>query len=108
MKVAFLLVVVGLSLLGVLELRAQTYPYDYYWDGTQYQQYSPQEVDPYYQLHVMHYQLYRPQYRALPIYPPFYSPFYQPCCFVGNWVIRRPSVIVRPMQRAPLPAARKK
>jgi hypothetical protein len=99
MKTAFLAVVfVGLLLLGALDLRAQAYPY-YYWDGTQYQQYWPQEYDPYYELHVLHYQLYLPQYQPYPIY--------QPCCFIGGFVVSRPSAPVRPLPQARLQVMRR-
>ena len=106
MKTAFLAVILaGWFFLGASESRAQSYPYSYYWDGTQYQQYWPQESDPYYELHVMHYQLYRPQYQPFPIYPPFY----QPCCFVGGLVISRPPALVsRPLPQARLPVMRRR
>ena len=98
MKIAALTVVfVGLLLLGARDLSAQAYPYPYYyWDGFQYQQYSPQEYDPYYELHVLHYQLYLPQYQPFPIY----QPLYQPCCFTGGLVISRPAAPVRPLPQA--------
>ena len=46
-----------------------------YWNGAQYQG-EPQEYDPYYELHAMHYQLYLPQY-----------PAYTSCCFQGGIVV---------------------
>lgn len=106
MKSAFLVVfLVGLLLLGVSDLGAQTYSYPYYyWDGFQYQQYSPQDYDPYYELHVLHYQLYRPQYQAFPLYPPYY----QPCCFVGGLAISRPRVLVTPLPQARVPVMRRR
>jgi hypothetical protein len=106
MKTALSAVVfVGLLFLGALDLSAQTYPY-YYWDGTQYQQYWPQEYDPYYELHVMHYQLYLPQYQYQPY--PIYQPVYQPCCFIGGAVISRPSAPVMPLPQARLPVTRRR
>ena len=69
----------GLLLSFTRDVRAQAYDLPYYWDGAQYQQYSPQQYygntspnqqyDPYYDLHVMHYQLYLPQYPAYQVYP---------------------------------------
>ncbi len=105
MKTAFSAVVfAGLLLLGALDLWAQAYPY-YYWDGAQYQQYWPQEYDPYYELHVMHYQLYLPQYQPAPIY----QPPYQPCCFIGGFVISRPSAPpVMPLPQARLQVMRRR
>jgi hypothetical protein len=64
-------------LLGNHEATAQMYqpyPYNAYWDGVQYQPYPyPQQYDPYYDLHVMHYQLYLQQYPGYPVYPSFYN-----------------------------------
>jgi hypothetical protein len=37
---------------------------------------EPQEYDPYYELHAMHYQLYLPQY-----------PAYTSCCFQGGIMV---------------------
>jgi hypothetical protein len=106
MKTAFLTVVLSaLIFLVVSDLPAQTYPYPYYyWDGYQYQQYSPQDYDPYYELHVLHYQLYRPQYQAFPLYPPYY----QPCCFVGGLVISRPPALMRPEPQVRVPTMRRR
>jgi hypothetical protein len=97
MKTAFLTVLISaLLFFGVFNLRAQTYPNPYYyWDGTQYQQYWAQDSDPYYDLHVLHYQLYLPQYQYQPF--PVYPPVYPSCCFVGGVVISRPPVLVRPL-----------
>ena len=104
MKIALLAVVfVGSLVLGALDSRAQAYPY-YYWDGTQYQQYWPQAYDPYYELHVLHYQLYLPQYQPAPIY----QPLYQPCCFAGGVVISGPSAPVTPPPQARLPVMRRR
>jgi len=102
MKAHFLAV----ALLGVLlsatpELRAQAYGYSPYWDA-QYQQYLNyqhylqwqqyldylRQTDPYYDLHVMHYQLYLRPYQAYQIY--------WPCCYalsIPAWS--------RPLSRAP-------
>ena len=79
----------GLLVLGVRDLQAQTYGPDYYgpyWDP-QYQQYLQyqnylqwqsyleylRQTDPYYELHVLHYQLYLQSYQPYQIYPP--------CCY---------------------------
>jgi hypothetical protein len=89
-------------LLGNHEATAQMYqpyPYNPYWDGVQYQSYPyPQQYDPYYDLHVMHYQLYLQQYPGYPVYPSFY----QPCCFIAGIPIQSTPVI-RPR---PNPASR--
>jgi hypothetical protein len=88
MRVSILAIVfLGLMLLGAPGLRAQGYPYysplwDYqyqqylrYENDLQWQQYLRylQEVDPYYDLHVMHYQLYLQRYQPYPAY--------LPCCY---------------------------
>jgi hypothetical protein len=82
----------ALLVLGSRDLRAQAYgpyPYDPYWDA-QYQQYLQyaQQYDPYSELHIMHYQLYLPQY-TYQLYPP--------CCYSTGFVIvpQRPARIVR-------------
>ena len=77
----------GFLVLGAPDLRAQAYPYyDPYW-VIQYQQYLQyqhylqwqnyleylRQTDPYYDLHVMHYQLYLQPYQPYQIY--------QPCCY---------------------------
>src|SRR5215467_9363919 len=108
---------IGLLLLFTRDANAQVYDLYYYWDGSQYQQYSPeydlysygntnqypeQPYDPYYQLHVLHYQLYLPQYQS-------YS--YGPCCFGGVVVVPRrhvrsvtlPNVITPQSPISPLP-----
>jgi hypothetical protein len=102
MKAIFLsIALMGLLVLGSHDVKAQMYgPYGApYSAGVQYQPYPyPQQYDPYYDLHVMHYQLYLQQY---PGYP-----FYQPCCFAGVgpvWsppVVTRPQVIIAPRPRA--------
>ena len=106
---------------GAREAGAQVYPYyDPYWDF-QYQQYLQyqhymqwqdylaylQQTDPYYELHLMHYQLYRWPY------PPYQV--YQPCCYAWG-VAPYQSIPIRPRPRpvitprgpvavAPLPPA---
>jgi hypothetical protein len=76
-----------LILLGAPAARAQGYPYYGPFFDFQYQQYLQyqndlqwqqylrylQEVDPYYELHVMHYQLYLQRYQPYPAY--------LPCCY---------------------------
>ena len=103
MKNSFLaLILLALLVLGSRDVQAQAYGpyyYDPYWDA-QYQQYLQyqrylqwqqylaylQQTDPYYDLHVMHYQLYLPQY-------PSYQ-LYQPCCFAAGVVIaQQPSPV---------------
>ena len=74
MKTSFLVFLLLLALLawGTQEVNAQTYDPAYdspYSGGTQ--QY--QQNDPYYDLHVMHYQLYRQPYQPYQLY--------QPCCY---------------------------
>jgi hypothetical protein len=106
----------GLLLLGPSELRAQPYPYySSFWDA-QYQQYLQyqhelqwqqylrylQEVDPYYDLHVMHYQLYLQRYQPYPTY--------LPCCYtvgipVGSTPIGR---LPHSVRSSPRPAPRRK
>ena len=111
----------ALLVLGSRDVQAQAYGpyyYDPYWDAQyQYQQYLQwqqylaylQQTDPYYELHLMHYQLYLPQY-------PSYQ-LYQPCCFPAGVVILeqpapvgpRPRALVTPRSQAaavaPLPRA---
>jgi hypothetical protein len=75
---------------GFRAVEAQVYGPYYYgpYGDLQYQQYLQwqqylehlRQVDPYYELHVMHYQLYRQ-----PIQP---YPFYAPCCYA--WSIAPP------------------
>ena len=97
MKAIFLAIaLMGLLALGGDEAKAQMYgPYGYgsYWDGVPYQSYPyPQEYDPYYDLHVMHYQLYLQQYGVYP--------YYQPCCFAGGIApLWSAPVIVTPPRR---------
>ena len=85
-----------LILLGSLDARAQVYaPYPDapYGDGFQYQPYPyAQQYDPYYDLHVMHYQLYLQPY-GYPVYQPFVTgvaPFWP------QTVLTVPQVIVTP------------
>jgi hypothetical protein len=96
----FSIALIGLLALGSGEVKAQMYgpyPYSPYWDGVQYQPYPyPQQYDPYYDLHVMHYQLYLPQYSGYPIY--------QSCCFIGGIApLWSPSFVTRPKTIAPHP-----
>ena len=99
MKAIFLsIALMGLLVLGSHEAKAQmygSYPYAPYWDGVQYQPYPyPQQYDPYYELHVMHYQLYQQQYPGYPIY--------QSCCFIGGFApIWSPPVVRRPQVASP-------
>jgi hypothetical protein len=106
MKVSFWTVALfGLLVLGAPDLRAQVYGPSYgpYWD-VQYQQYLQyqhylqwqqyleylRQTDPYYDLHVMHYQLYlRP-------YQPYQT--YQPCCYAFG--IPLLSAPIRPVPHA--------
>jgi hypothetical protein len=103
MKVIFLSVaLMTLLVLGSHQANAQMYgPYPYapYWDGVQYQPYPyPQQYDPYYELHVMHYQLYLQQYPGYPVY--------QPCCFVtGVAPVWTPPAVRRPHATTPRPPA---
>src|SRR5262245_18145903 len=96
MKKSVLLVTLLASLvLGSRDLQAQVYtPYYYgpYWNPFQYQQYQNylqwqqylaylQQFDPYYDLHVMHYQLYLQPYQPYQLY--------QPCCY--TWGVTIPA-----------------
>jgi hypothetical protein len=89
------------------KLQAQVYgPYYYgsYWD-VQYQQYLEyqrylewqqylaylQQHDPYYELHVMHYQLY------LPPQQPY---LYQPCCYPSGVILPAWPMSLRPEPRS--------
>ena len=89
MKASFLAAAIfGLLILSATNLRAQVYsPYYYgpYWDAQyqylqyqnylQWQQYLDylRQTVPYYDLHVLHYQLYLQPYESYQIYPP--------CCY---------------------------
>jgi len=93
MKVSILAIALfGLLVSSAPDLRAQMYgPYlAPYWNPQyqqflnyqnylQWQQYLAylQQVDPYYDLHVLHYQLY------LPPYEPYQT--YAPCCFASSF-----------------------
>jgi len=84
----------ALLVLGARGLQAQAYGpyyYDPYWGQIQYQQYL-QQYDPYYELHVMHYQLYLPSHQPYPIY--------QPCCYAWGVIIPRWSAPVSPLPQA--------
>jgi hypothetical protein len=90
--ILLLIALMGSLLVGSDNLKAQMYgPYTYgpYGDVIQYPPYPyPQQYDPYYDLHVMHYQLYRQQYSGYPVY--------QPCCYVaGIPVWSAPAVTAR-------------
>ena len=78
-KIFLIVMFLCLVVLSARGVQAQAYdPYFYYnpyWSGAQYQG-EPQEYDPYYQLHAMHYQLYLPQYQP-----------YASCCFQGGVVV---------------------
>jgi hypothetical protein len=92
--VSLAVVMFGLSVLGVPNLRAQVYgPYYAPYADVHYQQYLQYQhylqwqqyleylrlTDPYYDLHVMHYQLY------LQPYQPYQA--YAPCCYTfgSSW-----------------------
>jgi hypothetical protein len=90
-----------LVLLASPNAGAQVYapsPYGSYWDGFQYQPYPyAQQYDPYYDLHVMHYQLYLQPYPGYPTYQPFVTgvaPFWP------QTVLTVPRVIVTPRPQA--------
>jgi|SRR5215470_7691275 len=94
MKTTLLVAFLCWLVLGAYEAQAQEYTY---WDAAQYQ--HAQQYDPYYELHVIHYQLYLQQY------PPYQV--YQPCCFVGGvipgWtapIVTVPQVVIPPRPRA--------
>ena len=100
----FSVALTGLLVLASGKAGAQTYePYPYIpygngvpWGvvpyGTNSYAYAP--YDPYYDLHMMHYQLYLQQYPGYPVY--------QPCCYFGGpvWtppvVVSPPRVIIAP------------
>jgi len=73
MKRAFLTVMLlCLFVLGTHNAQAQGYApgyYNQYWGTPLY----PQQYDPYYGLHVMHYKLYLPQFQTYQMYP--YQPY---------------------------------
>jgi hypothetical protein len=82
----------ALVLLGSRSAEAQAsgpYYYSPYWDA-QYQNYLHwqayleylRQYDPYYELHVMHYQLYRPPSQAYQVYPP--------CCYAWDVTALQP------------------
>jgi hypothetical protein len=107
-----MLLAIGLTILVLGNHQAtaqmyQPYPYSPYENGVQYQPYSyPQQYDPYYDLHVMHYQLYLQQYPGYPLY----QSFYQPCCFVSGVPVWPAPVIRQPRSKLalrPLPPRRR-
>ena len=79
MKISLMTIILAALLISFTrDVHAQEYNsryYDQYWDGTESQSY-PQQYDPYYELHVLHYQLYLPQY--------------QYCCVAGGIVVPGP------------------
>ena len=87
------------TLLGLLvlthDVHAQVYGpyYLLYDDATLYQQ-TVQQNNPYYELEVMHYQLYLPHHQPYPIYQ-----LYQPCCFFGGVVVPGSLTVVSPWPR---------
>jgi hypothetical protein len=95
----FSIALMGLLVLPSGKAGAQTYePYPYvpygndvpYGSGVPYGAYPyPQQYDPYYDLHTMHYQLYLQQQ-----YPGY--PIYQPCCLAVGPVLGPPVVVSRP------------
>jgi len=97
----------ALLVLGARDLRAQAYgPYFGPYGDVQYQQYLQyqhylqwqqylaylQQTDPYYDLHVMHYQLY------LQPYQPFQ--LYQPCCYGWGFAGPQWSTRIGPQPRS--------
>jgi len=108
MKTSFLAAgLLALLLFSTRNVEAQVFGpyYGSYWDAQyqQYQQYQQylqwqqylaylQQTDPYYDLHVMHYQLYLP-----PQYPSY--ELYQPCCFATSVVIPEQPAPVGPLPR---------
>ncbi|HWO41734.1 MAG TPA: hypothetical protein VNO43_08030 [Candidatus Eisenbacteria bacterium] len=82
-----------------------------YWGSVPYQDYVPYPYDPYYELHLIHYQLYRPSH-AYPMYraccatigvPILITPVLPPPPVISS----RPRSVVGPTPRAvgPLPGA---
>ena len=95
MKRLFVTTILLCAVVGFGEAGAQEYYpgyYEPYWDGSQYQP-DAQQYDPYYELHVLHYQL----YKAYPTYPY--------CCALAPGIIvvapARPHGSVKP-QRPPM------
>lgn len=111
-----------LLVLAIRDVQAQAYgPYYYgpYWDAIQHQQYQQylqhqeywqylQQNDPYYELHMMHYQLYLQPYQPYQLY--------QPCCYAWGVIIperlppirHRPRAAIGPREQTavtPLPRA---
>ena len=89
MKISLMTIILaGLLVSFTRDVQAQAYDLSYYWDGAQYQQYSPQpyygdtspyqQYDPYYDLHVTHYQLYLTPYQPYGVYGP--------CCSVPGFI----------------------
>jgi hypothetical protein len=117
MKASFLAIaLLSLLFLRAPEVQAQGYnPYYGPFSDAQYQQYLQyqhdlqwqqylqylQQVDPYYDLHVMHYQLYLQRYQPYPIY--------LPCCY-GFGILQRSTPVgrVQATTRRARQAARRK
>jgi hypothetical protein len=78
---------------GISEAHAQYYAGYPYPDVTQ--PIPPQSVTPYYQLEVMHYQLYVPYHRSYTAYP-FYPPYGACCAVTGYPFLGYPSFIAPP------------
>src|SRR5512138_271164 len=90
MKFLFVAIAIfGLLIFSAPQVKAQVYPPYPYWGDSQYQYWQYQsylqwqqyleylrETDPYYDLHIMHFQLYLQPYQPYLIYPPccFFSP----------------------------------
>src|SRR5215510_2315120 len=88
-------ILAGLVLLAAHRVGAQTYVPGYYapyWNTPEYQYYA-QQYDPYYDLHVLHYQLYLPQYQVYP--------GYSYCCVSGGVLLPAP-IAPRPPVVSPL------
>jgi hypothetical protein len=91
---------------------AEAQPYGPYYNGPygdlqyqhylQWQQYLAylQQVDPYYELHVMHYQLYRQPYQPYFLYPP--------CCYARSYIPPHRGLHVRRPPVTPIPRSTRK
>jgi len=106
MKMSLLLIgLLGLLVVSFTDLRAQVYgPYYPPYGDVQYQQYLEwqryqdylRQIDPYYELHVMHYQLYLQRFQPSLLYPP--------CCYavgIPRWSTPLRRVPHGPKSRAP-------
>lgn len=106
MKTAFLAVVlIGSVVLGTHEVQAQAYGSYYYppsWNGAPYQGYA-QEYDPYYELHVLHYQSYI--YRNTSLTRHTHPAALQQVLTSHGWsppIIPPPQLIISPRPPAPM------